>query len=319
MKTINILLFVVLLLVTLTSCNVPSGATSEPAINCPEEEVSAYLANLELLLERWDDVEDRAMVSSRLALGPVVGELQDLRREAKSVDQPDCAKMLNDTTVVAMDQTIDMFLAFMEIEDDLTVSWIQEAADAAWHDIDVQVSDALQNGINPKEIGSLEILSVDRKAPVAPEEWEEEQIPTTNVSISVPPDWYRNIDDSTIEITSPDGNIQFFFGFDDETMELLSDGGPDQLMNLTEIMEDMSSDSYYHQRETKSLHWNKYDAYLVRSIHRSLATPMDTILGTVVVKDTPQFLMYAYASDTVSLPFETFATLNKILNSVRIE
>lgn len=82
--------------------------------DCSLETVSPYIKETESLLRQWDDGVSLAESTSRIALSPVVNNLQTLRRDALSLDAPDCASFLRDLQDIFMSYEIDAFLAFMQ-------------------------------------------------------------------------------------------------------------------------------------------------------------------------------------------------------------
>jgi hypothetical protein len=120
MKQVYIIFLVILLLV---SCG-PSeeefqtvAAQTEEARPCSEKS-SNYLESIEPLLEKWDDANQLAGSTSRIALSGPVATLQEIKQEAAELDSPTCAEFVSSTLSDYMDLTIESYLAFMTEEPD---------------------------------------------------------------------------------------------------------------------------------------------------------------------------------------------------------
>ena len=96
--------------------------TPKPRISCPEKEVASYLDQLDLLLEEFDDTAEIAGSTPRMGLGPVIQDLQSLRRNARRLDRPECANYLQNVVVMAIKAEIDAFISFLSKDDDSVVS-----------------------------------------------------------------------------------------------------------------------------------------------------------------------------------------------------
>ena len=86
------------------------------------KEVVAYLEDSQSILERWSDAYDRAASTGRIALAPVIGELQEVRRDFGDLDPPEDAAYMHSAVLDAMNFSIDGFLLFMADEDEAEVS-----------------------------------------------------------------------------------------------------------------------------------------------------------------------------------------------------
>ncbi len=94
--------------------------TSTPP--CAGPELDQFLDDLQGLIERWDDKTELAGNTGRIALSPIVGEMQEIRREVQGLDEPWCAKETQLLMVEYMDEFIGGYLAFMAQESDSEVS-----------------------------------------------------------------------------------------------------------------------------------------------------------------------------------------------------
>jgi len=70
----------------------------------------------------WDDAKAIANSTSRIGLAGPVGELQNLRREWKSVEVPEGLEKFHNKILDYEESTIEGFLAFMSDKPDDTVS-----------------------------------------------------------------------------------------------------------------------------------------------------------------------------------------------------
>ena len=92
--------------------------------NTGKAEVVAYLDAAGPLLDEWSDCFDRAASTSRIALSPVIGELQAIRREYSALLPPKlCAKM-HKNVIDSMNYSIDGFFAFMEDKSETEITRI---------------------------------------------------------------------------------------------------------------------------------------------------------------------------------------------------
>jgi len=89
----------------------------------PEEEISAYMVEVEPILQEWDDAVAIADSTPRMSLPDRVSELQDIRRKADNLqfENPDIAKAHLEL-VGAMDYGIDAFLSFLAQDSDAEIT-----------------------------------------------------------------------------------------------------------------------------------------------------------------------------------------------------
>jgi hypothetical protein len=81
-----------------------------------------YLAQIQPLLEEWDDAVEVADSTARIALSPLVRDMQGIQRDVEDVTVPDCARHGSALLIDGMDSVIDSFIAFMGEESDSVVS-----------------------------------------------------------------------------------------------------------------------------------------------------------------------------------------------------
>jgi len=65
------------------------------------------------IISEWQDTSHRAHSTSRIALAPVIGEMQAIRRKTEKIEVPKCATFAKFLTVKAMNAKVDIFLDFM--------------------------------------------------------------------------------------------------------------------------------------------------------------------------------------------------------------
>lgn len=106
------------------------GTDDLPLVGDSGCDKEAVATNLEEVAERWDDAVDVAQSSSRIALTGPVGDLQEIRRETRQQDWPECAIEAQAELVDWMDDTIKAFIAFLGQEDDSVVQGHLEDADS---------------------------------------------------------------------------------------------------------------------------------------------------------------------------------------------
>jgi hypothetical protein len=68
------------------------------------------------IISEWEDASHRANSTSRIALAPVIGEMQSIRRKTEKIEVPNCATFARFSTVEYMEAEINTFLKFMANE-----------------------------------------------------------------------------------------------------------------------------------------------------------------------------------------------------------
>lgn len=91
-----------------------------------------FLQSSEAAIDQFKDVSTRAGVTSRIALSPVVGEMQEIRRDYKALIAPACAEKLHLLVGQAMDAEIESYLSFMKQDSDALVQSKMKIAVEAW-------------------------------------------------------------------------------------------------------------------------------------------------------------------------------------------
>ncbi len=82
----------------------------------------SYVAGLKPLITEWDDANQLAGQTSRIALSPQIARLQELRRRAADLPGPSCINEVRTLATEYMDATIDSYLSFMAQDPDMTVN-----------------------------------------------------------------------------------------------------------------------------------------------------------------------------------------------------
>lgn len=85
-------------------------------------------------MEKFQDASERASATSRIALSPVVGEMQEVRREYKALVAPLCVQRLQVLVEKAMDAEIAGYLDFMAQRSDVVVQASLKVAELSWKD-----------------------------------------------------------------------------------------------------------------------------------------------------------------------------------------
>jgi hypothetical protein len=91
--------------------------TAEPCF----VQAKSFVEAVEPLFDDWDDANRLAGSTSRMALSPVIGRLQDLRRSASDIAAPACAGGVRKLMLDYMDSTIEGYLAFLAQDSDANV------------------------------------------------------------------------------------------------------------------------------------------------------------------------------------------------------
>jgi len=101
----------------------PTSTPTTPKVSALcQSQTQDYLAQIQPLLEEWDDAVEVANSTARIALSPLVSDMKRIQREVETVGPPDCARDAHVLLTGGMDNVIDAFLAFMTEESDAVVS-----------------------------------------------------------------------------------------------------------------------------------------------------------------------------------------------------
>ena len=121
----KITLFVVLILLLLLSLNLIS--CTDP---CESEEAQDYVKSYAITFEEFKDIFDLAESTSRIALSPVISDMQEVKRELNRLELPEnCEKYddMQEYSVETMEKAIDAFMKFAQQEDEYEVMNIIES------------------------------------------------------------------------------------------------------------------------------------------------------------------------------------------------
>jgi hypothetical protein len=100
----------------------PTSTPTTPRVSALcQSQTQDYLAQIQPLLEEWDDAVAVANSTARIALSPMVRDLQGIQRDVEDVIVPDCARHGSALLTEGMDSIIDAFIAFMGDESDYVV------------------------------------------------------------------------------------------------------------------------------------------------------------------------------------------------------
>ena len=108
MKKISPLIFIIILVcisVFLTSCS------SE--VSCPQEQVDAYVDDMDSLIQEFEDNLQLMYSANIFTLSDIIGNLQEIRRNAADLQYPECALYTHDISVTSMQRVIDIILAYL--------------------------------------------------------------------------------------------------------------------------------------------------------------------------------------------------------------
>jgi hypothetical protein len=140
-----VLLLVLVLASVLVGCGGTPAPTARPTVpptptpGCDSVAAAAFDDELDLLLGEWDDTATLAGSTGRIALSPVVQQMQDIRRRVQALDAP--CKEAEDVRAVAgtyMEFVTSAYLSFMSQEPDAEVKARFGQADDAFEEFKVQ-------------------------------------------------------------------------------------------------------------------------------------------------------------------------------------
>jgi len=116
MNTYKPLVFIALIAsIALVACTIPAGLagqTKDPSI-CSKAEVQQYTDAVKSATQRFDDSLQLANNTARIALAPIVRDMQAIRRETEAITVPVCATKAKGALINYMDAAINAFIAFM--------------------------------------------------------------------------------------------------------------------------------------------------------------------------------------------------------------
>ncbi|WP_322798285.1 tetratricopeptide repeat protein [Thermoflexus sp.] len=86
------------------------------------ESTKRYMSKIRPLVSEFNDTMKLASSTARIALSPVVKDLQRIRRDIANIQAPDCAREANDLLIDGMDGVINAFMLFMADASNITVA-----------------------------------------------------------------------------------------------------------------------------------------------------------------------------------------------------
>lgn len=72
-----------------------------------------YVLSTGKQMDRFIDLEKVASATSRIALSPIITQMQDTRRDVENMDYVKCAIGYRNALIDVMDSTIDVYISFM--------------------------------------------------------------------------------------------------------------------------------------------------------------------------------------------------------------
>ena len=100
----------------------PAPTATQPSVStlC-QAETAEYLTEIQPSLEEFNDTVEVANSTARIALSPLVQDMQGIRRDIADVRGPDCARYASGLLVDGLDGIIRSFIDFMSEVPDATV------------------------------------------------------------------------------------------------------------------------------------------------------------------------------------------------------
>lgn len=134
---VALVIFVVLPAIQRRAANDTASADKDDAAPCGIED---YISETDGLITEWDDAEELASSTARIALSGPIATLQQIRRDTAAITPPDCANEMHEALEHYMQLTIDAYLSFMANEgDEATAAKIEDSIDAREQYINLRV------------------------------------------------------------------------------------------------------------------------------------------------------------------------------------
>jgi hypothetical protein len=271
-KYSSMICLLVFVLLTLSSCcvsqetpeivNTPTiTPTPKPKVECPQEEVETYLEEIDYILEEWDDTYLVATSTSRMSLAPIIGELQDIKRDVNRLDRPECAGYLSDIVVVAMESDINSLVSFLSRDSDSVVSRKMAGAKKAWEIVDTELENFEESPFDAYMAFNLtsEEIESSLEQPTEfelPDDWKNVDLPISELIFSIPESWeteFYGDESQFIRITSSDGTLKIYGGYmPDGIGDIESDSG--RLFSLQTILETSDFNFYLEHSADVEVH-----------------------------------------------------------------
>lgn len=169
-------------------------ATPKPRVSCRDDDVETYLEELEFMMEEWDDTVTIAESTSRMSLAPIIQDMQNIKRDARRLDRPECAVYLQDLVTLAMESEITALLAFLTQESDTVVSRKMNAALTIRETVDQELEAFQADAMDAYLKSNVSADTLEEEASKAepfllPDGWIDTDIPDSDLTISHPEDW----------------------------------------------------------------------------------------------------------------------------------
>lgn len=300
-------------------------STPRPRVSCPQDEVEEYLDELGLMLEEWEDTSLRAESTSRVSLSPVIGELQDIRRRTRRIDRPACAGYLNDLVVVAMERDIDSFISFLGQDSDSVVARKMDGAEKAWKVVNDEIANFEEDPVEAYQTSSLTTESLEASLDEVheferPEGWVDEEIPGSDLQLSVPDDWSARSygsEDQYLALKNPDEALTLLVGFmgEEGVAELESDAG--RLFSLQTVLETSDYDYYLERSANVEMH-SQNRAYVVEfSVRESSGDDIEHRIWAAVITAGGEEVVVMAETSRPEFAQIDLATYRTVLGSIR--
>lgn len=299
--------------------------TPKPEVNCSQEQVDEYLDELDYTLEEWDDTYSIAVTTPRASVAPIIGDLQDIKRNVRRIVKPDCAEYISGIVVVAMESDINALLSFLGNDSDSVVSRKMTGAKKAWEIVNGELDSFRLSPLDAYKAFNLSAeeiaMSLDKPEPfVLPEGWVDKNIPNSDLIVSIPDDWASltyGDNDEYIKLINEDESIEILGGFfaDDSLKEIESDSA--RLFSIQTYLETSDYDFYLeHSAEVEVHSLNK--AYVVEYSVREYSGDdiEEKIITYVLTPDNETLLFFVNTSreEFAQIDFVQFA---KVFGSIR--
>lgn len=120
------------LLFALTSCGVPFGQS------CAQQ-AAPGITQIQSIAQEWDDAFKLANSTPRATLPAQIGNLQAIRRKVQDVQMPECAALVKQRLIDAMDNSINGFIAFLGQKPDTEVKQFFDQANKSMEDFGKEI------------------------------------------------------------------------------------------------------------------------------------------------------------------------------------
>lgn len=297
----------------------------KPKVKCSQEEVDVFLDELDFTLEEWDDTYAIAVTTPRASMGPIIGELQDIKRNTRRIDKPDCAEYISGIVVVAMESDINALISFLGNDSDSVVNRKMSGAKKAWEIVNNELDSFRASPLEAYKAFNLSAeeiaMSLDQPEPfVKPESWVDNDIPNTELIVSIPDDWdFLTLGDNNeyIKLISEDKSIEIVGGFfsDDSFTEIESDSA--RLFSIQTYLETSDYDFYLEHSADVEVHsLNK--AYVIEySVREDSGDEIEEkIITYVLTPDNETFLFFVNTTREEFAQID-FVQIAQVFGSIR--